>query len=58
MMRDVKLDQAAWRERCDEIEYREPDVDAIVTFLCEDRLFARERVTGALTRAFILARWF
>ena len=30
----------------------EPDVDAIVRFLCEERQFSRERVLDALARAF------
>ena len=34
------------------IEFREPDSDGIVRFLCDDRQFSRERVTDALARAF------
>lgn len=35
-----------------EMEFTEPDVDAVVQFLCDDRQFARDRVTAALERAF------
>jgi len=35
-----------------EMDFREPDVDAVVRFLCDDRQFARDRVTAALERAF------
>jgi flap endonuclease-1 len=34
------------------MEFREPDADGIVRFLCDDRQFSRERVTDALARAF------
>jgi flap endonuclease-1 len=34
------------------IEFRDPDLDGIVRFLCDDRQFSRERVTDALARAF------
>jgi len=30
----------------------EPDLDGIVRFLCDEREFARERVTAAVDRAF------
>lgn len=33
-----------------QIELREPDEDAILRFLCDDREFARDRVTAALER--------
>jgi flap endonuclease-1 len=35
-----------------QIAFRDPDVDGIVRFLCEERQFSRERVTDALARAF------
>jgi flap endonuclease-1 len=35
-----------------EMDFREPDVDAVVRFLCDDRQFARDRVVAALERAF------
>jgi flap endonuclease-1 len=41
-----------------QIEFREPDADGIVRFLCDERQFSRERVTDALTRAFPPARLF
>lgn len=34
------------------IECREPDLDGIVRFMCEERQFSRERVMDALARAF------
>jgi flap endonuclease-1 len=34
------------------ISFGEPDFDAIVRFLCDERQFSRERVSDALTRAF------
>jgi len=34
------------------IEFREPDIDGVVEFLCGDRQFGRDRVTAALDRAF------
>jgi flap endonuclease-1 len=36
----------------------EPDVDAIVRFLCDDRQFSRPRVTDAIARAFPPPRLF
>jgi flap endonuclease-1 len=33
------------------IQWREPDTDEIVRFLCDEREFSRERVTAALERA-------
>jgi flap endonuclease-1 len=33
-----------------QIEFREPDMDGIVRFLCDERQFSRERVTDALDR--------
>jgi len=35
-----------------QMEFTDPDIDAIVRFLCDDRQFARDRVTAALERAF------
>jgi flap endonuclease-1 len=35
-----------------DVRSREPDVDGIVSFLCEEREFSRERVIAALERAF------
>lgn len=40
------------------IEFTEPDIDAVVTFLCDERQFSRERVTSALERAFPPPRLF
>jgi flap endonuclease-1 len=40
------------------LEFGEPDVDAVVRFLCEERAFSRDRVTGALSRAFPPPRLF
>ena len=36
----------------DALEFTAPDLDGIVHFLCEEREFSRERVNGALERAF------
>ena len=33
------------------LEWREPDFDAVIEFLCEERDFSRDRVTKALERA-------
>jgi len=33
-----------------ELEWRKPDVDAVLRFLCDERDFSRERVTNALSR--------
>lgn len=35
-----------------DLESRAPDVDGVITFLCEERQFGRARVTAALARAF------
>ena len=35
-----------------QLAFREPDIDGVVKFLCDERQFSRERVTSALTRAF------
>jgi flap endonuclease-1 len=35
-----------------DVRSRDPDVDGIVRFLCEEREFSRERVAAALNRAF------
>jgi flap endonuclease-1 len=34
------------------IEFREPDLEGIVRFLCEERQFSRERIESALQRAY------
>jgi flap endonuclease-1 len=34
------------------VQFASPDLDGIVRFLCEEREFSRERVSGALARAF------
>jgi flap endonuclease-1 len=34
------------------IEFRPPEADGIVRFLCDERQFGRERVVAALDRAF------
>jgi flap endonuclease-1 len=34
------------------IEFREPDTDGVVGFLCDEHQFSRERVVAALERAF------
>jgi flap endonuclease-1 len=41
-----------------QIEFGEPDVDGVVRFLCDEREFSRDRVTGALARAFPPPRLF
>jgi len=41
-----------------QIEFGEPDPDAVVHFLCEERQFSRDRVTDALARAFPPPRLF
>jgi flap endonuclease-1 len=41
-----------------EIAFRDPDIDGVVRFLCEERQFSRQRVTDALDRAFPPARLF
>jgi flap endonuclease-1 len=35
-----------------EVNFRKPDVDALIHFLCDEREFSRERVTAALKRAY------
>jgi len=35
-----------------DIQFRAPDRDGIISFLCEEREFSRERVTAALDRAY------
>jgi flap endonuclease-1 len=35
-----------------EIEFRKPDLDGVVRFLCDEREFSRERVTAAMKRAY------
>jgi flap endonuclease-1 len=34
------------------IQFGTPDVDGVITFLCEERIFSRKRVMAALQRAF------
>ena len=34
------------------VEFREPDTDGVIRFLCADRQFTRDRVAAALDRAF------
>jgi len=34
------------------IEFRKPDLDGVIRFLCDEREFSRERVTAALDRTF------
>ena len=41
-----------------ELEFREPDQDGVIKFLCEEHQFGRDRVTAALQRAFPPARLF
>jgi flap endonuclease-1 len=41
-----------------ELEFRDPDWDGVIKFLCEEHQFGRERVTAALERAFPPARLF
>jgi flap endonuclease-1 len=33
------------------IRWNEPDIDAIIRFLCDERDFSRDRVSGAVERA-------
>jgi flap endonuclease-1 len=40
------------------IEFRQPDVDGVIKFLCDERIFSHERVTAALDRAFHPDRLF
>ena len=49
-VRDIYLHPAATDEYA--IQFGEPDVDGVIKFLCEERIFSRERVTAALERAF------
>ena len=35
-----------------ELNFNQPDHDGVIKFLCEERIFSRERVTAALDRAF------
>jgi flap endonuclease-1 len=37
-----------------DIEFKRPDLDGIIRFLCEEREFSRERVTAALERTYAL----
>lgn len=41
-----------------QVEFGDPDIDAVVRFLCDDRQFARDRVMAALQRAFPPPRLF
>ena len=49
-VRDIYLHPAVTDEFS--TEFRSPDVDGVIKFLCEERIFSRERVTAALDRAF------
>jgi flap endonuclease-1 len=49
-VRDIYLDPAVTEEYS--IQFGEPDVDGVIRFLCDERIFSRERVTAALERAF------
>ena len=40
------------------MQFREPDADGVLRFLCDERIFSRERVTAALDRAFPPDRLF
>ena len=35
-----------------EVQFRQPDIDAILHFLCDEREFSRERVEAALKRTY------
>ena len=41
-----------------EVEFREPDQDGVIRFLCEEHQFSRDRVMAALARAFPPSRLF
>ena len=41
-----------------ELNFNQPDHDGVIKFLCEERIFSRERVTAALERAFPPPRLF
>ena len=49
-VRDIYLHPAVTDEYS--IQFGRPDVDGVIKFLCEERIFSRERVTTALERAF------
>ena len=49
-VRDIYLHPAVTDDYA--IHFGEPDVDGVIKFLCEERIFSRERVTAALERAF------
>jgi flap endonuclease-1 len=49
-VRDIYLHPAVTDDYA--IQFGEPDVDGVIKFLCEERIFSRERVTAALERAF------
>ena len=49
-VRDIYLHPAVTDDYS--IQFGEPDVDGVIKFLCEERIFSRERVTAALARAF------
>jgi flap endonuclease-1 len=49
-VRDIYLDPAVTDEYS--IQFGEPDIDGVIKFLCEERIFSHERVTAALDRAF------
>jgi flap endonuclease-1 len=49
-VRDIYLHPAVTDDYS--IQFGRPDVDGVIKFLCEERIFSRERVTAALERAF------
>ena len=49
-VRDIYLQPTVTNEYS--MQFGEPDVDGVIRFLCDERLFSRERVTAALERAF------
>ncbi len=49
-VRDIYLHPAVTDEYS--MQFGQPDVDGVIRFLCDERLFSRERVTAALERAF------
>jgi hypothetical protein len=49
-VRDIYLHPAVTDEYS--MQFGQPDVDGVIRFLCDERLFSRERVAAALERAF------
>jgi flap endonuclease-1 len=49
-VRDIYLHPAVTDDYS--IQFGPPDIDGVIKFLCEERIFSRERVTAALERAF------